>query len=62
MLPTILAEIISILLLFVVLGFAVLRSRGLPDAVAAIPAAVAMSPVLVLAVLALWLSLRLFGG
>jgi arsenical pump membrane protein len=39
-LPTILAEIISILLLFVVLGFAVLRPRGLPEAVAAIPAAV----------------------
>ena len=33
------AEIISILLLFVVLGFAVLRPRGLPEAVAAIPAA-----------------------
>ncbi|HEX4099694.1 MAG TPA: SLC13 family permease [Pseudonocardiaceae bacterium] len=34
------AETISILLLFVVLGFAVLRPRGLPEAVAAIPAAV----------------------
>ncbi|MDT7595731.1 MAG: arsenical pump rane protein, partial [Pseudonocardiales bacterium] len=33
------AEIIAILLLFVVLGFAVLRPRGLPEAVAAIPAA-----------------------
>lgn len=33
------AEISSILLLFVVLGFAVLRPRGLPEAVAAIPAA-----------------------
>jgi arsenical pump membrane protein len=33
------AEIISILLLFVVLGFAVLRPRGLSEAVAAIPAA-----------------------
>ncbi|MGH3867368.1 MAG: SLC13 family permease [Pseudonocardiaceae bacterium] len=40
MLPTILAEIISILLLFVVLGFAVLRPRGLPEAVAAAPAAI----------------------
>ncbi|MFY9805826.1 MAG: SLC13 family permease [Pseudonocardiaceae bacterium] len=35
-----LAEIISILLLFVVLGFAVLRPCGLPEAVAAVPAAV----------------------
>jgi len=33
------AEIISILLLFVVLGFAVLRPWGLPEAIAAIPAA-----------------------
>jgi arsenical pump membrane protein len=33
------AEIISILLLFVVLGVAVLRPRGLPEAIAAIPAA-----------------------
>lgn len=33
------AETISILLLFVVLGFAVLRPRGLPEAIAAIPAA-----------------------
>jgi arsenical pump membrane protein len=33
------AETISIFLLFVVLGFAVLRPRGLPEAIAAIPAA-----------------------
>jgi arsenical pump membrane protein len=39
-LPTISAEIISIVLLFVVLGFAVFRPRGLPEAVAAIPAAI----------------------
>jgi arsenical pump membrane protein len=39
-LPTISAEIISILLLFVVLGFAVLRPRGLHEALAAIPAAI----------------------
>jgi arsenical pump membrane protein len=36
----VLAEAISVLLLFMVLGFAVLRPRGLPEAVAAIPAAV----------------------
>jgi arsenical pump membrane protein len=39
-LPTISAEIISMVLLFVVLGFAVFRPRGLPEAVAAIPAAI----------------------